>query len=210
MKQRIFGYVGAHHGRMGKLGIGRKGKVSHECGWLWSNGRRGMDLDFGGRKSYYRKQHKAENSDKRPSGEHKEVANGQCIIYGTGCQRFSRPGEGEDADAVFYFSPKNSMAVVSPCRKQRNCLCEYPARTSEEGRLGLEERVEERRVAVGLDLAAAVAAREALVERAAALPVRGEAARRRVDAGPRDGALARERDALAVGPDLDRRRLDEE
>ncbi|KAH8073121.1 hypothetical protein JL721_3100 [Aureococcus anophagefferens] len=131
MSQRIFGYVGAHHGRMGKLGIGRKGKVSHECGWLWSNGRRGMDLDFGGRKSYYRKQHKAENSDKRPSGEHKEVANGQCIIYGTGCQRFSRPGEGEDADAVFFFSPKNSMAVVSPCRKQRNCLCEYPARTSE-------------------------------------------------------------------------------
>ncbi|KAH8055431.1 hypothetical protein JL722_8343 [Aureococcus anophagefferens] len=126
MSQRIFGYVGAHHGRMGKLGIGRKGKVSHECGWLWSNGRRGMDLDFGGRKSYYRKQHKAENSDKRPSGEHKEVANGQCIIYGTGCQRFSRPGEGEDADAVFFFSPKNSMAVVSPCRKQRNCLCEYP------------------------------------------------------------------------------------
>ncbi|KAK7234061.1 hypothetical protein SO694_00146059 [Aureococcus anophagefferens] len=131
MKQRIFGYVGAHHGRMGKLGIGRKGKVSHECGWLWSNGRRGMDLDFGGRKSYYRKQHKAENSDKRPSGEHKEVANGQCIIYGTGCQRFSRAGKGEDADAVFFFSPKNSMAVVSPCRKQRNCLCEYPARTSE-------------------------------------------------------------------------------
>ncbi|KAH8068951.1 hypothetical protein JL720_12160 [Aureococcus anophagefferens] len=131
MSQRIFGYVGAHHGRMGKLGIGRKGKVSHECGWLWSNGRRGMDLDFGGRKSYYRKQHKAENSDKRPSGEHKEVANGQCIIYGTGCQRFSRAGKGEDADAVFFFSPKNSMAVVSPCRKQRNCLCEYPARTSE-------------------------------------------------------------------------------
>ncbi|KAH8046679.1 hypothetical protein JL721_12315 [Aureococcus anophagefferens] len=29
MKQRIFGYVGAHHGRMGKLGIGRKGKVQN-------------------------------------------------------------------------------------------------------------------------------------------------------------------------------------
>ena len=48
---RHFGFIGAYQGQMWKNGVGDQHYVTHECGWLWTNGRRGLDLTWGGKRA---------------------------------------------------------------------------------------------------------------------------------------------------------------